>query len=124
MGAYTKEELQRIYLMRRQERADDDRRREQWNAAPVGWTEDETVYVIEYRIGVGETWNGCSPFFDPLSTSPEETHSRHIAEDVAQELLDGKRGPNKTADPADRDITAVRIIERVSTAKIISMVRK
>lgn len=109
-----------LYELRQQERADGDRNRERWHAASPGYSETETVYVIEYRRDGDPTWFGCSPFFEPVSLRPEETHSRQEAEEAAVLLMRGERRLNKQDAP--RNLDAVRIIERIATARIVTQI--
>lgn len=123
MTGYTDEELKQLRTMRRQEQADGEREWQRWNAAGPGFSDEETVYVIEYREWGDHVWIGCSPFFDPIRVRPEETHSREEAEEVARLVLEGKRATNKGA-MAYKGIDAVRIITRVSSAKILTQLTR
>jgi len=109
-----------LHELRQQERADGKRESERWNAATPGYIETGTVYVIEYRRDGDLTWFGCSPFFEPVSLRPGETRSRQEAEEIAVLLMRGERRLNKQDAP--RSLDAVRIIERVATARIVTQI--
>lgn len=119
MAGYTEEENRRRAAMQSQERADEDRRLSMWHAAPVGWSETETVYVIEYRNPGDPSWYGCSPFHTPLRLRPEETHNQYEAEEVARLILAGEWAKNRQEEPGAHPVDATRVIERISTGKII-----
>lgn len=123
MAAFTQEELARLRAMRRQESADAERERQLWCSVGPGYSETETVYVIEYREQGDHNWLGCSPFYDPLRMRPEETHSKEEAKEVAALILEGKRATDRGA-MAMKGIGAVRIIERVASAKIITQLTR
>lgn len=114
------EEARSLRELREQERADGERERKRWNAATPGYSETGTVYAIEYRRDGDPTWFGCSPFFEPLRLRSEETHSRQEAEEVAVLLMRGERRLNKQDAP--RSLDAVRIIERIATARIVTQI--
>lgn len=114
------EEADSLYELRQQERADGERERKRWSAAGPGYSETETVYVIEYRKHGDPTWFGCSPFFEPLRLRPEETHSRAEAEEVAALIKQDRHPVSKNA--TEYSIEAVRVIERTATAKIIAQI--
>lgn len=119
MAAYTKEELQRISAMRRQARADDERRQSMWTHAQPGHTSSDTNYVIEYRTDDHPTWFAASPFYDPLRVDPDRTHSKEEAEEVAALILLGTWGVAKQSDPGAVNVTAVRVIKGTWTSKIV-----
>lgn len=114
------EEANSLYELRQQERADGERERKRWNEAGPGYSETETVYAIEYRRDGDPTWFGCSPFFEPVSLRPQETRSRQEAEEVAVLLMRGERRRHKQDAP--RSLDAVRIIERIAAARIITQI--
>ena len=120
MGAYTKDELKQIHEMRKEERAESDRRKEEWDTAKPGFTEEGTVYTIEFRHDDLPTWFGTTPFFDPIRIDPGETEDEAEAHAVAAEILMGKRGVDKQNDPGDYNITGVRVVKRYCSATIIS----
>jgi len=120
MTNYTREELDRLNSMRRQRMGDSERERDQWDAAPVGWSESETVYVIEYQHPGDPTWYAASPFYTPLRLNSDETHSKEEAHEVAVMIRKGERAVSKGQEGRPSLVAAVRVIERVSSAKIIS----
>jgi hypothetical protein len=119
MSRYTEEENRRRSLMRRQEMADDARRKTMWNAAGVGFSETETEYGIEYRRDADPAWYSADPFYEPLRLHTDLTHSREEALVVAEEIRAGRWGVTKQSGPGTYNITGVRVYERVSSAKII-----
>lgn len=112
----------RMRELRDEEQAAEDERRGVWTDAKPGYTESETVYVIEYRQGNDPAWYSASPFYEPVRLQYEETHSELEAHEVAARILSGEWGVQRQRDPATDNITTVRVIERVSSAKIISQV--
>ena len=120
MGAYTRAELDRIHELRKEWLAESDRRRDQWDAEIAGFTEDQTVYVIEYRCDDNPTWFSATPFYDPVRVQPGETHDEAEAHTVAAKILAGTWGTSKQSNPGSDNVTGVRVIERYSKATIIS----
>jgi len=118
--AYTREELDRLHAMRQQRRGDDERRQERWNAIGVGYSETETAYRIEHQNHGDPIWYAASPFYTPLRLDPDETHSKEEAHEVAAMLRKGERAVSKGQEGRPSLVAAVRVIERVSSAKIIS----
>jgi hypothetical protein len=117
MSGWTKEELKQMNQMREAEREEWDRSRQEWNNARFGYSETETVYVIEY-LTEGGVWAGTDPFYDPISHRPGETDDEGHAHDVAAELVLGTRAVSRGAPLGG--VHAVRVIRRTATATIIS----
>jgi hypothetical protein len=118
MPAYTAAELHRLHDMRKQEKADWERRNSFWDAAGQGHTSTETEYQIQYQHRNDTIWYAASPFYEPLSLTPDQTYDRDRAAEIAELILAGKWGVTKQSAP-DNDITAVRVIEVVSTTTIL-----
>jgi hypothetical protein len=117
--AFTREELDQIHAMRTADRERCMREAEAWNAAPVGYVETETVYGIAYRKDSDPQWYSAAPFYTPVRPNPCETHDQAEAEQVAALVLLHERAVSHQSRPGAVNVTAVRIVERVNTAKIL-----
>lgn len=120
MGRYTEEENRRINAMRRQRQADQQRADEHWSALGVGYKDTDTEYRVYYqdtndRCG----WISASPFYEPLSDHPDWTHDSQRAEEIADLIMAGQWAVEKQSEPGKVSITAVRVVETITTGKII-----
>jgi hypothetical protein len=115
-GPYTKEELATRHEMRKAARKEQDRERDAWQAAGVGYTDSSIVYGVEYQKTPGHLWCVASPFFEPPSLRPEETADRNRACMIAQEIKNGLRPVSSGGE--SMPMHATRVYSRVSCATI------
>jgi hypothetical protein len=120
--SWTREELDTLNTLRKEQSARFVREAEAWQAAGLGFVEEGTEYVIEYRKGNDTTWYSTSPFYDPLSLHPGHATDKTEALLVAAMLLRGERATQKGRDPQRDNVREVRIIERTNSAKIIDVI--
>lgn len=119
---WTREELDTLNALRKEQRARFVREAEARQAAGLGFAEESTEYVIEYHKGNDTTWYSTSPFYEPVSLHPDRTEDKTEALLVAAMLLRGERSTQRGRDPQREDVRTVRIIERTTSAKIIDVI--
>lgn len=116
---HSEEEMKRIHRMREEGSAFNALLAKVWSAAPVGYTEAATEYVIQYREHNGPDWIDCMPFYDPARPDPACTGDKEEAYEVAAKLLAGTRLTHRQAQPGRTFIAAVQVVERVASATVL-----
>lgn len=120
---WTREELDTMNTLKREQSARFVREAEEWQAAGLGYIDADVEYVIEYRKGADDpAWYTANPFYDPVSLNPDRTADKTEALLVAAMLLRGERGTQRGRNPQREDVREVRIIERTISAKIIDVI--